>query len=268
MNSGVFEGDAGKPFPRVDILGVGVSAITMEMALHRIDRWIARREPHYVCVATTHSINECHDDSRLREINQRAGMVTPDGMPLVWISHLRGFRHVERVYGPDLMAAVCARSVTAGYRHFLYGGWPPDVVEKLCANLRQRFAGLKIVGTHVPPRRPLTAEEDEEIVAKINNAGPDIVWVGIGAPRQELFMGEHIGKLHAPVLVGVGAAFDFHAGTKRQAPRWMMRSGLEWLFRLLQEPRRLGPRYLVNNPRFIVRALLQTIRHDGACGAD
>lgn len=252
--------DRDQPFARVDILGVGVSAITMKMALDRIDRWIARREPHYVCVATTHSINACQDDPRLREINRGAGMVTPDGMPLVWISRLRGFRYVERVYGPDLMAEVCARSVATGYRHFLYGGWPPDVVEKLSSNLRRRFAGLKIVGTLAPPRRPLTAAEDQGIVDMINRVRPDIVWVGTGAPRQELFMSEHIGKLHAPVLIGVGAAFDFLAGTRRQAPPWMRRSGLEWLFRLVQEPRRLGPRYLVNNPRFVARMLLHSLR--------
>jgi N-acetylglucosaminyldiphosphoundecaprenol N-acetyl-beta-D-mannosaminyltransferase len=254
------EADNGEPFARVDILGVGVSAITMKMAVNRIDHWIARHEPHYVCVATTHSINECQNDPRLREINRGAGMVTPDGMPLVWISHLRGFRYVERVYGPDLMAAVCAQSIARGYRHFLYGGWPPDVVEKLSANLCRRFAGLKIVGTHVPPRHPLTAAEDEDIVTKINSTRPDVVWVGTGAPRQEVFMGDHVGKLRAPVLIGVGAAFDFHAGTRRQAPRWMMRSGLEWLYRLAQEPRRLAPRYLVNNPRFVARVIMRSIR--------
>jgi N-acetylglucosaminyldiphosphoundecaprenol N-acetyl-beta-D-mannosaminyltransferase len=255
--------DTGKPLPRVDILGVGVSAVSMQMALDRIDRWIARREPNFVCVASTHSVNEFHDDPRLREISRRAGMITPDGMPLVWISRLRGFRHVERVYGPDLMAAVCARSMDRGYRHFLYGGRSAEVVERLRDNLTRRFRGLNVVGAYAPPLRPLTAREDDEVVDLINRAAPDIVWVGTGAPRQEFFMGSHVGRLCAPVMIGVGAAFDFHSGMKRQAPRWMMRCGLEWLFRMGQEPRRLGPRYLVNNPKFLLRTIKQLVGEAG-----
>ena len=171
-------------------------------------------------------------------------------MPLVWLSRARGFGYVNRVYGPDLMLALCERSLSKGYRHFLYGG-APGVPEKLAENLKRRFPGLDVVGTYSPPFRPLTHEEDERVVRMINEAGPDIVWVGLSTPKQERWMAGHIGRLEAPVLIGVGAAFDFHSGVKRQAPRWMQRSGLEWLFRLLTEPRRLWRRYLIYNSLFV-----------------
>jgi N-acetylglucosaminyldiphosphoundecaprenol N-acetyl-beta-D-mannosaminyltransferase len=169
-----------------------------------------------------------------------------------------GFRHVERVYGPDLMLAVCEHSAKRGYRHFFYGG-APGVTEKLAVQLRSRFPGLQVAGTYSPPFRPLTPEEDREVVERINSSQPDIVWVGIGAPKQERWMAEHVGRLCAPVLIGVGAAFDFHGGLKKQAPRWMQKSGLEWSFRLMSEPRRLWRRYLVNNPFFLWLIFLQAL---------
>lgn len=242
--------------PRTNVLGVGISAITMEMAVTVIDGWIARREPHYVCVATVHGVMECQRDPALRTIYNRSGLTTPDGMPLVWLSRLSGYRYVERVYGPDLLLALCAYGLPRGYRHFFYGG-EPGVAEALAARLRARFPGLQVVGTCTPPFRPLTPEEDAAVVAAINAAGPDIVWVGLSTPKQDRWMAEHVGRLTAPVLIGVGAAFDFHSGRKRQAPRWMQRAGLEWLFRLSQEPRRLWRRYLIYNPLFVVLVLLQ-----------
>lgn len=241
---------------RTNVLGVGVSAIDMALALDTIDGWIATREQHHVCVTGVHGVMESQHDETLRRIHNTAGMVTPDGMPLVWLSRLSGRSHVDRVYGPDLMLAVCERSVDRGYRHYFYGGGE-GVPELLAERLSQRFPGLQVAGTYSPPFRPLTAEEDEALVQRINTAGADIVWVGLSTPKQERWMYEHLGKLNAPVLVGVGAAFDFHAGLKKQAPRWMQRSGLEWSFRLLTEPRRLGRRYLVNNPAFVWRVLLQ-----------
>ena len=244
--------------PRANILGVGVSAINMTMALEVIEGWIARREPHYVCVTGVHGVMESQRDENLRRIHNQAGLVTPDGMPLVWLSRLKGFRHVDRVYGPDLMLALCERSVTRGCRHFLYGG-AKGVPEQLAAVLQQRFPGLCVVGTYSPPFRPLTPEEDRKVVRMINEANPDIVWVGLSTPKQERWMAAHVGRLIAPVLIGVGAAFDFHTGRKPQAPRWMQRSGLEWLFRLLTEPRRLWRRYLVNNPLFVTLVLLQAL---------
>ncbi len=241
-----------------DILGLRVSAIDVEQALATIDGWIERRAPHYVCVSNVHSVMESWDDPSLRRIHNEAGLVTPDGMPLVWISRRRGFDHVRRVYGPDLMLALCAHSVPRGYRHFFYGS-AEGVPERLAERLRARFPGLHVAGAYAPPFRPLTPEEDARVVAQINRARPDVVWVGLGMPRQERWMHAHVGRLEAPVLIGVGAAFDFHAGLKRQAPRWMQRAGLEWLFRLLTEPRRLWRRYLSHNPRFVWLMLMQAL---------
>jgi len=238
------------PFDRVDILGVHLSAIDMPMALAELDRWIDAREPHYVCVTGVHGVMESQRDDRLRAIHNAAGLVTPDGMPLVWLARWKGRRHVSRVYGPDLMLAACARSMERGWRHFLYGG-AEGVPELLAERLRARFPGIAIVGTWSPPFRALSPDEDAELVERIDASGADIVWVGLSTPKQERWMSEHVGRLKAPVLVGVGAAFDFHAGLKPQAPRWMREGGLEWLFRMMTEPRRLWRRYLVNNPTFI-----------------
>ncbi len=243
---------------RVDILSVGVSAVNMTQALDTIEGWIAHSQPNYVCVTGVHGVMESQRDESLRHIHNTAGLVTPDGMPLVWLSRLQGRRHVERVYGPDLMLELCERSTLKGYRHFLYGG-SEDALEQLASNLQQRFPELQVVGKYSPPFRLLTDDEDNQVVQMINETDPDIVWVGLSTPKQERWMASHIRRLTAPVLLGVGAAFDFHAGLKKQAPYWMQRSGLEWLFRLATEPRRLGPRYLVNNPLFILLMLRQML---------
>ena len=166
---------------------------------------------------------------------------------------------MTRVYGPDLVLATCQRSLTTGYRHFFYGG-NDGVADLLAKRLTQKFPGLVVTGTYTPPFRPLTPEEDAEVVARINAASPEIVWVGLSTPKQEYWMAEHVGRINAPVMIGVGAAFDFHAGLKKQAPVWMRHSGLEWLFRLASEPRRLWKRYLVNNPAFISLALQEIWR--------
>ncbi len=234
---------------RVNILGVGISAINMQIALACIEDWISQRRSRYVCVTPVHSVMECQNDSDLRRIFNASGLTTPDGMPLVWLCHLQGYRNVSRVYGPDLMLALCEQS-QARYSHFFYGG-TPEVLDRLIANLQRRFPELQISGVYSPPFRDLTPQEDAEIINKINKSRPDIVWVGLGAPKQERWMAAHVGKINAPVMIGVGAAFDFHAGLKKQAPPWIQRSGLEWLFRLLSEPRRLWKRYLINNPLFI-----------------
>jgi N-acetylglucosaminyldiphosphoundecaprenol N-acetyl-beta-D-mannosaminyltransferase len=246
------------PPVRVNVLGVGISPLTRDQALATMERWIAQRDRQYVCVSGIHGVMESQRDARLRGIHNAAGMVTPDGMPLVWLSRLKGFPYVERVYGPDLLLAFCERSLTGGYRHFFYGG-APGVAELLIERLLARFPGLRIVGSYSPPFRALTAVENEMVVQMINAAQPDVVWVGLSTPKQERWMSEHRDCLTAPVFVGVGAAFDFHAGLKRQAPRWMQRSGLEWLFRLWNEPRRLWRRYLRNNPLFLWKILLQSL---------
>ena len=245
--------------PRVNVLGVGISAVNMAQAVSIIEGWIERGERRYVCVTGVHGIMECQRDARLRQVHNRSGLTTPDGMPMVWLSHLAGFRHVERVYGPDLMLELCRRSVVKGFRHFFYGG-APGVAEKLAARLTARFPGLLVVGTFTPPFRLLTEEEDAFVCDLINRAEPHFVWVGLSTPKQELWMAEHRGRLHAPVLIGVGAAFDFHSGRVRQAPRWMQRTGLEWMYRLAREPRRLWKRYLTNNPLFVVYVLMQMLR--------
>ena len=244
---------------RVDVLGVNVSAVTMDRTLEILDHWITTGQQRYVCVTGVHGVMESRRDETLRQIHNNAGLVTPDGMPLVWWSQLTGQRQTERVYGPDLLLSCCQRSLTTGYRHFFYGGGD-GVAERLVQRLTRRFPGLEVAGTYTPPFRPLTHAEDEEVVRVINDAAPDIVWVGLSTPKQEYWMAQHVGRLDAPALIGIGAAFDFHAGLKRQAPRWMQRSGLEWFFRLSTEPRRLWKRYLTNNPAFVWLALQEAWR--------
>lgn len=227
----------------------------MAQALETIESWVAQRHPNYICVTPAHGVMDCQRDPSLRRIFNSSGLTTPDGMAIVWLLKLHGYAHVSRVYGPDLMLAVCEQSVQRGYRHFLYGG-APGVAEALAAKLQARLPGLQIAGVYSPPFRPLTPDEDRAVVQQINAAQTDIVWVGISTPKQERWMSEHLGQLTAPVMVGVGAAFDFLSGRKKQAPRWMQRSGLEWLFRLATEPRRLWRRYL-QYPRFVVLVLAQ-----------
>ena len=235
---------------RAVVLGVGVSAIDMDDAVAAIDRWIVNKTPNYVCITGVHGVMEAQSDPQLRAIHNRAGLVTPDGMPLVWLGRRLGFSRMRRVYGPDLMRTITALSPSRRYRHFFYGG-APGVAEELAAKLRRDHPGLDIAGALCPPFRSLTPDEDADIVDRINAAAPDIVWVGLSTPKQEYWMASHINRLKAPVLIGVGAAFDFLAGAKRQAPPWMQRNGLEWLFRLVTEPRRLWRRYLRIVPGFI-----------------
>lgn len=243
---------------RANILGVGVSAVDIPGALAQIGAWIARREAQYVCVTGVHGVIESQLDESVRCIHNRAGMVVPDGMPLVWISRWQGFGQVDRVYGPELMLSACEMSLQTGWRHFLCGG-AAGVAEQLEGRLEARFPGLKIVGMYTPPFRPLTDAENREIIEAVQRSGADIVWVGISTPKQERWMAELADRIAGPVLIGVGAAFDFHAGRKRQAPRWIQRAGLEWLFRLCMEPRRLWRRYLRNNPYFLWLLLLQAL---------
>jgi N-acetylglucosaminyldiphosphoundecaprenol N-acetyl-beta-D-mannosaminyltransferase len=236
--------------PRFDVLGVQISAVGMDVAVAEIARWIATGEQHYVCVTGVHGVMESQRDANLKRIHNGSGMTTPDGMPLVWAGRWAGFQDITRVYGPDLMLAVSAHATARGWSFYLYGG-KDGIAERLAARLRARFSGLRIAGVESPPFRTLTADEDAAMVRRINDVRPDIIWVGLSTPKQERWMAAHIGRLSAPVLIGVGAAFDIHAGALRQAPRWMQRSGLEWAFRLGAEPRRLASRYLRNNPRFI-----------------
>ena len=240
-----------------NVLGVLVSPIAMDDARRAIEDWVVARTCTYVTVTPAHAVMDAYKDPELRRIINASGMSTPDGMAIVWLLKLRGFRNVSRVYGPDLMLETCRAGMQLGYRHFLYGGGA-GVASALEHRLGARFPGLQIVGAHTPPFRDLTAEEDRAVVDRINTAGPDIVWVGLSTPKQERWMAAHLGRIQAPVMIGVGAAFDFLSGTKPQAPRWMQRGGLEWIFRLATEPRRLWPRYR-QYPAFVFLATLQLL---------
>jgi N-acetylglucosaminyldiphosphoundecaprenol N-acetyl-beta-D-mannosaminyltransferase len=238
--------------PRVDVLGVGVSCLTLESSVALVTRWVGGGEHHYVCVTGVHGVMESQRDEELKRIHNGSGMTTPDGMPMVWCAHLAGQRHVSRVYGPDLMMAVLSRASDEGWGSFFYGG-RPGTAEQLARRLANRFPDLIVAGTHTPPFRALTPEEDSDVVQRINSSGAHLVWVGLSTPKQERWMAAHVHRLQANGLFGVGAAFDIHAGTLPQAPPWMQRSGLEWSYRLAREPRRLWRRYLRNNPAFAAR---------------
>jgi N-acetylglucosaminyldiphosphoundecaprenol N-acetyl-beta-D-mannosaminyltransferase len=247
---------ASERVPRVNVLGVGVSALNLDLAEELIARALSERRKGYVCVTGVHGVSEAQADPGFRKILNDSFLNTPDGMPMVWMGRLRGVKQMSRVYGPDLMLRVCDWTRRNGGSHFLYGGGP-GVAEALKERLEGKFPGLRIAGTFTPPFRPLNAKEEDELQARIAALKPDILWVGLSTPKQEKFMAQFLPKLETTLMFGVGAAFDFHAGTMRQAPRWMQRSGLEWLFRLGCEPRRLWKRYLKNNPLFVMRAFLQ-----------
>jgi len=243
---------------RCNVLGVGISAVNLDLATQIIFRWISSRENNYVCITGVHGVMESQADEALRSIHNRAGMVTPDGMPMVWLNRAAGNKHVSRVYGPDLMLKVCEEGVARGTRHYFYGGGD-GVADLLAEKLQSKFPGLIVAGKHCPPFRKMTESEDAELVSEINSRNADIVWVGLSTPKQEYWMSSHLGRVNAPVMIGVGAAFDFHAGLKRQAPAFMQKSGMEWFYRLLTEPRRLWKRYLKNNPLFLYYLLLSKL---------
>lgn len=243
---------------RFRLIGVDVSALTVEQAVVLIldaPRLGQRLGVHFV---TAHTLVEGSRSEDLRAALNGDALVCPDGMPLAWLGKLRRHR-VERVYGPDTMLAVMDRGRANGYRHFLYGG-ADGVADLLAERLVERFPGLLIAGTHTPPFRPLTAEEDRTVVDEINAANADFVWVGLGSPKQDYWVAEHVGRIEAGALLAVGAAFDFHSGRVAEAPGWMKRSGLQWFHRLLQEPGRLWKRYTVVNSQFIWLAGVDTLR--------
>ena len=238
----------GPAAPRYNVLGVGVSALRFQQARDLLIDAKGMLRLGYVCVCTVHGISEAQDDPKFRKILNGSYLTTPDGMPLVWL----GPRATQRVYGPDLMLAVCDTGRAVGLRHYFYGG-TGGVAPLLAQKMVQRFPGLEVVGTFSPPHRELSDDELAGLKIDIARRRPDIVWVGLSTPKQERFMAKYAGVLDAALLVGVGAAFDFHTGRVRQAPRWIQRSGFEWLFRLCMEPRRLGPRYAKTNPLFLLR---------------
>ena len=244
---------------RVNVLGVGLSAINMPDAVSIIHAWIERDKQNYVCVTGVHGVMECQKDEDLKHIHNTSGLTVPDGMPLVWIGRLNGFKSISRVYGPDLMLEMCRMSLTQGYTHFLYGG-NVGVAEELRIKLEEEFPGIRIVGTYTPPFRPLNEREEEELRDQVDLLKPDIFWVGLSTPKQERFMAEYIHKLHTKVMIGVGAAFDIHAGYAKDAPIFFKKIGMQWFYRLCQEPRRLWRRYLYNNPVFIYKYIKQLLK--------
>jgi N-acetylglucosaminyldiphosphoundecaprenol N-acetyl-beta-D-mannosaminyltransferase len=239
------------PPATADVVGVPVGVIDYEQTLTWIDAMVAERQRGYVCVCNVHTVMASREDPELRAALLASSLNVPDGQPLVWAVNALGHSLPDRVYGPELMARACERAASTRQRFYLYGGRDQGTLVQLALNLRRRFPGVRIVGGYSPPFRPLTGEERVAISAEINASDADVVWVGIGVPKQEKWMAALRSQLEAPVLIGVGAAFDFHAGLVPQAPRWLQRAGLEWAYRLAHEPRRLWRRYLRYNPRFV-----------------
>ena len=241
---------------RVNVLGVGLSVLNLRTALEAIAAAVRERRKGYICVTGVHGVMEAQDDPAFKKILNGAFLCTPDGMPMVWAGKLDGHGEMTRVYGPDLMLDVCAWSETSGCKHFFYGG-ADGVAELLAQKLKAKFPKLQVVGTYTPPFRALNETEVKALQEQIRVAQPDMLWVGLSTPKQEKFMAEFLPQLDVTLMVGVGAAFDFHSGRISQAPRWMQRTGLEWFYRLCCEPRRLWKRYLRNNPLFVLNFFLQ-----------
>ena len=242
--------------PSYRVLNVRVDAVQIPDALRILESWITERGPaRYVAVTGMHGVSVSREDEEFGRILSHASLVVADGMPLVWLGRLQGFKHMRRrVYGPELMETFC-RETGSRYRHFFYGG-APGVADALAQAERERY-GIQIAGTYCPPFRPLTEKEEAEVQRSITETRPDVLWVGLSTPKQERWMFEHRNTLRVPVMLGVGAAFDLNTGRLKQAPAWMRENGLEWLFRLCAEPRRLWQRYVVNGSKFLWAVCLE-----------
>jgi len=248
------------PMARRNVLGMDLALTDYGGAMDWMDEVVRRRGRACVTAAAVHLVMVAREDPEIRRAVDRA-LAVPDGVPLVWALRALGHPEASRVYGPDLMAAYCARSAVTGTTMFLYGGRSDEALATLTEALLARYPGLRIVGGWSPPFRPLTAEEQDEVAARINASGADVVWVGTGQPKQEKWMADMRDRLDAPILAGVGAAFDFHAGIVQQAPEWIQRRGLEWAYRLVREPRRLWRRYAKYNPLFVAAFARQYAAH-------
>ena len=239
------------------VLSAPIDVLTWEHALARISSWAAQRESRYVCICNAHSVVTAGQDAAFGRVVQEADMATPDGAPVAWMLRKLGYAHQQRINGPDLMWKYCEQAAQRGESIYLYGGMP-ETLEILQRRLADVFPGLRVAGAYAPPFRVATNEEDAADVARINASGATTVWVSLGCPKQEKWMAAHRGRVKA-VMIGVGAAFDYHAGTIKRAPGWMQNAGLEWLHRLCSEPRRLWRRYLVTNTLFVIGALKQLV---------
>jgi N-acetylglucosaminyldiphosphoundecaprenol N-acetyl-beta-D-mannosaminyltransferase len=248
--------------PRANVLGVAVSAINMDLAVDLASRWIDAGRPGYVCLTGVHGVMEARADHAFRRILNRAAINAPDGMPMTWVGRLQGFRQMDRIFGPDFMAGMCRLSAERGYRNFLYGG-QPGVAELLRDNLQAKLPGLRVTGTYTPPFSNLTPEQERDMVARVRESKPQILWVGLGTPKQERFMAQYLHRLEVPLLVGVGAAFDYQTGRIRDCSAWVKRAGLQWAHRAMQDPARLWKRYLRNNPIFLwhIASQISGLRH-------
>lgn len=235
---------------KIKILGVGISDLNLEAAVNEVLGMVGRGQQGYICVVPVATLVDCQQDPRYRQVVNHAQMATPDGMPVVWLCHWHKARQVSRVYGPQLMKSVCDKGQEKGLSHFFYGS-NPETLDKLMQRLTDKFPRIKIAGSYAPPYTPQPQVESSDVLAKINQAKPDIIWVALGSPKQDFWMSMNRPLLDAPLMVGVGAAFDFLAGVKPQAPKWMQRCGLEWFFRLCCEPGRLWKRYLIGNSLFV-----------------
>lgn len=244
--------------PAFRVLGVRVHAVQIPDVIAQVEHWIEERGPrHYIAVTGMHGVSEARHDAGLKAIlNAPECLVVPDGMPLVWLGRRHGHRMARRVYGPEFMESFL-RQTSSRYRHYFYGG-APGVADRLSEVMRQRW-DTRVVGTYCPPFRPLNDEEKQKVISRVREAKPDVLWVGLSTPKQEHWMSANLSRLNVPVLVGVGAAFDFHIGRVKQAPVWMRENGLEWLFRLLTEPRRLWRRYLVSGSQFAWNVSLELL---------
>jgi N-acetylglucosaminyldiphosphoundecaprenol N-acetyl-beta-D-mannosaminyltransferase len=238
---------------------VRVAALQIPDVIQRMQEWILQRDGgHFIAVANVHVMMEAQHDPSFRKVLETAALCVPDGMPLVWVGRIRGHPLQRRVYGPDLLVDFCQQTQEMGYRHFFYGG-APGVPEAMTERLKKRFPRLNVVGSYSPPFRHLTAEEDARQIEMIRLAEPDVLWVGLGCPKQERWISAHLDRLEVPIILGVGQAFDIHSGRSKQAPGWLREHGLEWLYRLVAEPRRLWRRYLLYNSQFIVCESLEIL---------
>jgi N-acetylglucosaminyldiphosphoundecaprenol N-acetyl-beta-D-mannosaminyltransferase len=261
MSTGSYTLHSSSAVHQYGVLGTRVDAVQIPDVIAEMQDWIARRDScRYIAVTGMHGVTEARHDPQLRAALASASLVVPDGMPLVWLGRRHGFDLPRRVYGPELMLRFWQEANSAPYRHFFYGG-APGVADALARKFARQFSTHEVAGIFSPPYHNLSPDEDREICSIINESNADIVWVGLGTPKQERWMRDHQPRLSAPVLVGVGAAFDFHAGRMRSAPAWMGDHGLEWLFRLAQEPRRLWHRYLVRGSEFATLAILELLKH-------
>jgi N-acetylglucosaminyldiphosphoundecaprenol N-acetyl-beta-D-mannosaminyltransferase len=249
------------PPKRAEILGIPLAVSDYDTVIDWMEAMIAADGRGYMTAAAVNLVMSAREDPEALAAVLGATLAVPDGQPLVWALRALGHAEATRVYGPDLMVRFCARAARSGTRIYLYGGRTPEALELLERRLSERFPGLQIAGGFSPPFRALTEEEERRVIAEIDSSGAAVVWVGTGQPKQEKWMRQMRPRLSAPLLVGVGAAFDFHAGLVPQAPRWMQRGGLEWVYRLVREPRRLWRRYARYNPRFLAGFLRQYLHH-------